>query len=95
MRGSRGRIALMREGEGRSPDHVQKVPAFDWRTMARKPHLAAMPGTELELYRRRLLQEHAAVLVELAIRRDITHMELESEMHGVMEHTQLVICPME
>ena len=57
--------------------------------MARKPHLAAMPLTQLELYRRRLLQEHASVLVELAIRREINTYDLAHEMQDVMDATQL------
>ena len=48
-----------------------------------------MPMTELELYRRRLLQEHAAVLVELAIRREINTYDLAHEMQDVMDATQL------
>jgi hypothetical protein len=59
--------------------------------MARKPHLARMPLTELELYRRRLLQEHASVLVELAIRQEINIGELAHEMDDVMNATQLHI----
>jgi hypothetical protein len=50
-----------------------------------------MPLTELELYRRRLLQEHASVLVELAIRREIGRYELAHEMEDVMDATQLEI----
>jgi len=57
--------------------------------MARKPHLAAMPLTQLELYRRRLLQEHASVLVELAVRQEINRYELAHEMEDVMDATQL------
>lgn len=45
--------------------------------MARKPHLVALDYDQLTEYSRRLRQEQASVLSELALRNEVRNVDLE------------------